>query len=1488
MSNGRQDGDFWGVEKPLDPAKPLTPTTDGTEATWSKPAPAVKAPKRRRWIWIVGGFVGVGMIGVAAAPTLAGMLTPSMISSLAGTKGTIEVESASFGWIGGQRLGTTTIKDPDGKEVARVSLTVRNGLLTILSGGLDLGAVEVAGKASIVRYTDGTTNLARALEPAKGPSAPGSGARRDGKATVPAGMNIKLEGKGLEVAYEDRSQPGLSLAVKDAQMTAEVQTGKVLSASFSGKAVAADGSSGVFKGNLKADQWSDTAGGLTVLSDPGKTAMELRLDVSGVPTSLLDALGAGGGKYAKAFGKTVDLNVNAKGSVKQADASVEFKSEGANAKAVLRAKDGVIESVGPMTGTMSGGALAALVPAAADLTVTRADRAATLAAVPSVAFSAEKFRATLPTEQGADLRGMAVELTLTTSAITGTVAGGAAGPKGTSAFAVAPATVTITTADLGKGATVTMATSATIDERPAGTIDVDLALSGMLDSTGKPVAGLPGGIEGKALAKGVATAIAQPFLAGLPVDLPSDAGPVIDVELLAKSDTAGVAPGKLPPADIDLRIRGDRLSASGQFSWASGDQGGTLRTRGEGFKAEVSTAGQIVQRAMDAQALWAVAPSGAVSVSVKEFNLPLSAEFKPLAGRAAGQIDLTASGWTARPVGPDDRRGGTMAQPMQIQTLTAGVTLTPGMPAAMVARGTMNYDNQPFKLDASLKVPGLLTDDPGKPVNIDAILGVVGTINATDVPTGVIKLAQKPGATAKEDLAGLIKDTAGPTVTLNLVTSEGAGGVNQAQATVRSAGMSAVSTLGLATSALEIKSLRATTAVTPTMQRALMARLAPEARDVPMLAAPATFEFTVDPVTIPMKGLAPDVSSAGGTVSVRLSSADAVLVEGVTLAAQEGKPARALGRVGMRKVEAKASLPTQVALGAKGSRGMLNAEVSGEAIRGGGESVGTVRAVIAGDVAEYAPVGTMRIDTNVNSLAASFVDELTGKPGFVAGAAGDTVSLSAKVRATPENGDFAKGTFVVDAEIDAPRIKTDKPLRIDAGADRLTVADGASVTWTPDAAWLGSFMGTGATPTGNPSSTGSGTGSGAKITRISPVEFKLAKAVLSRGTDAAGKPMGLFKPGVFDLDLTAWVSQMELTAADGTSTKLAGTTIKASRLDNGIAFATSVGEVVSQTRGAPGKSVKDVRLAGKVESLADASGAVDAPNLRVTAKGEIPTLPTQIVDTLADQKGLLVDLLGPEAGVKVDADRFGQSGGTLSLLASSDRAVVDLSGVVANKAFVGSPQKPGTAKVMVVTPQLSKRVTSVLAQFASFEKRADQEPAMVTLGGLKLPLGDEAKRFDADVRIDPGVLNFELDPAVKGIMEAAGQKTQGRVGDKLGPLDITIRQGRGTVKPWTVPLGEFRLVVEGEFDLVGQNVNLVMWVPAGAIGSKGLSKAGGALGGIAGDLLGKLAVGIRTTGPMGSPQHRVDAGLLRNPDGTPFKPEDLLIKGIGDLLKPKK
>lgn len=204
MSNNTgQPGDFWGVDKPADPSKPLTPADAEQPAVWTKtPEPKLK---RRRWVtWVVGSGVALGVV-VAAAPSVAGWLAPSVGPGFVPVKGKVTIESASFGWFSGQTLGKTIIVDDKGKEIASFQATTDVGLLGLIFGSRDLGKVRITGSANIVRAADGSTNLQRAFQSDSPPGkAPAAGESKP--PSLPAGLAVKFEGD-FDVAYTDETNP---------------------------------------------------------------------------------------------------------------------------------------------------------------------------------------------------------------------------------------------------------------------------------------------------------------------------------------------------------------------------------------------------------------------------------------------------------------------------------------------------------------------------------------------------------------------------------------------------------------------------------------------------------------------------------------------------------------------------------------------------------------------------------------------------------------------------------------------------------------------------------------------------------------------------------------------------------------------------------------------------------------------------------------------------------------------------------------------------------------------------------------------------------------------------------------------------------------------------------------------------------------------------------------------------------------------------------
>ncbi|MDH3639566.1 MAG: hypothetical protein OES09_14060, partial [Gammaproteobacteria bacterium] len=94
------------------------------------------------------------------------------------------------------------------------------------------------------------------------------------------------------------------------------------------------------------------------------------------------------------------------------------------------------------------------------------------------------------------------------------------------------------------------------------------------------------------------------------------------------------------------------------------------------------------------------------------------------------------------------------------------------------------------------------------------------------------------------------------------------------------------------------------------------------------------------------------------------------------------------------------------------------------------------------------------------------------------------------------------------------------------------------------------------------------------------------------------------------------------------------------RLAERLAFAFD-GEAVTQKK--PGK----FSLRGDVSDLFDAKGAMQFDKLRVDAQASMRDVPTVIVDQLAGQEGLLVDLLG----AKIDLDLSAKSSGADQIIA---------------------------------------------------------------------------------------------------------------------------------------------------------------------------------------------------------------------------------------------
>ncbi len=1542
MSTESQGGDFWGKGGDEAPKKPDKPVPDAAEeggdaAFWNaKPKkdkavkeaavvlePGAKAKRRRRWLlWTGAGLAAGALALVVGGPTIGGMLAPWLVPKFAGLTGRLEVNDASFGWFSGQRLGTTKLFDADGKEIARLKLTVEHGLFGMMTGSRNLGAVKIEGKADVVRYADGSTNLDRALAPKK-PKAESAAkpSLRSEPAAMPKGLAVVLDVSGMDLTYVDQGSPATAKAVGRAAMSvslsgvnvsATARNGKPLAVRFDAKAKGSGGGAGTVKGTLDVENWSDEAGKLTF--DPAKPMgadalkVDLKLELTDVPVALADAAMGMGNRLATGVGEKATARISVKGGLKKADATIVFESAGAKASAKLAIADGVVASRGPIDVSVTGSAIQALVPRAAELCTFSAGAAMTLAAMPDVTMKIEGLRAKLPGNGGAvDLRGVAGDVSVKTTGMTGKVKLQGAGGVGSSekAFAIMPLDASVKIADLATGAKLRAVTSATIDGKPAGTIDVDLSTGSLVDSKGQAIAGIPGGLLGKFEIKGVATAIAQPFLPEtMPIDLTQDVGPTLDVAMTAKS-AAGGAAGSIPPADIDIAIKGERIEASGLFTVADG----SFKSRGEGFRAEIKSAAQIAQRVLGENPAWALSPAGQVSMTVTGIDVALDKENRPQLDRSAARVVVSAWAWTIRPTSEQDSKGGgggAMAEAIQVQTMGVVAVFVPGKPMVAIAKGTMSYEGSPFTVDASGEFAGLFTGDGAKPVNMAAAMTPVAHVRIMDAPTALAKFqpqaavaavprsvdgAALPAAMTPAQLASLIREAVGPTVsvTLDSAPSKTEQGGIDAKGSVVGANLNVAMDAGVSAKAVDLRSLTATTKLTPQLAETLKERFAAGSKDLPRLAVATEIRAAVEPIRLVLNDkMKPDFSASKGTVWVKVTSPTGLLVDGLTVA-EAGKPRRSLRTTGISDLSAALNVPLAVAMGNPGARGALKASLAGRVVRAGGMvgAVGMLSASVDGEVevqpAGVRPLGVMTLAASLKDASTATVDELLGQPGTLAGALGDTISADTKLILTPSlDGDLSKSTMAAEAALTAPRLGTAAPLRVDVMPDRIAMREPATFTWTPDTAWVNKMLSEPAAGSGGGVVRGAQPTPAARLMKPLQVNVSLEKAVVSKG-----EGVGPMRPGVFDLVLGITIPSVELAAGDGTTTRLANVSVGLERADvggGGVRFRTEIGEAATGT--AP--AVRGMKFQGSVSNLADAKGNVTPDAAIVTASGELPALPTALIDVLAKQNGRLVEALGPIAQLKIDADRFGKSGGKLEVSAKSPRAELSVRGVVADKMFTTTREAPLRVTIMEMTPELSASLVKAMPFFGKVEKKMTDEPGRVVGSEMRVPLDNDLSKLNADLSIDPGEVSFETSPEFAQFLSAVHQKTEGTAGTKLKAMTVAIRSGVAQVQRWEVPLGKLRVEMEGTYNLVNKEIDFITWVPFSALSSDVSKSLEGPLGAIAGDGIKSLGVPIRTRGNASGRRTSIDTEMFLKEAAKLINPEELIKRGIGDLLKGKK
>ncbi len=698
----------------------------------------------RRWgrVWRRVG-IGAGVVIVALilgvvllGPGIAGRVARGIIERQASASiaGDVRIERVRLSWFGPQVIGPAILRDPDGAELATLNVHATPGLLSLAFGSLDLGEVTLSGTADIVQRADGTTNLQRAISPVQGAPAAGSAAPGSPRAAprLPRSLAATVRIDALAVTYtREASDAGEALRVSLPDITgdATLAPGQAITAHLHAAAMYAQGDAASMQ---PAGALSLEATIKNIIAPDGSITLDQAqfeglVDLTDASMVLADLFSGDAWQLAPAVGERAEATLRFWGTMSDAYANMTASGANASVDVGLRHADGWLTTSRPlMVRALSEGFV---VSSPALREALGNEGVFVLDTHPSVTLQVEaRLRAGRPTPAGPpDLRGSSITAALRISEFTARawLAGDQAAPT---AYRVEPWELRLESQDIADGLRLRGATSATMDQRPAGQLDIDLTLSGLLDGDGAMRATGPQGLDGTLALTNVLTAPVEGALRPFGLDLTADIGPELNARLTASqrraaaTDTAEtIVEAFLESANVRARLEAQIID-------------GVFRTVGRGVEARVARAGPLLTRILEPHGLRIDSPV-TITVSMRNVAMALDAVTNPagvdlrgLSGNfamniaeARGETSLAGEPLTWR-IAPTQIRA---TAPGQGRDITASINTAAHLADQPAGTIELTCTIKPG-LDAAGAMPGF------KPESIDARLRV------TDITTAAI------------------------------------------------------------------------------------------------------------------------------------------------------------------------------------------------------------------------------------------------------------------------------------------------------------------------------------------------------------------------------------------------------------------------------------------------------------------------------------------------------------------------------------------------------------------------------------------------------------------------------------------------------------------------------------------------------------------------------------------------------------------------------
>ncbi|GAB5497481.1 MAG: hypothetical protein Phyf2KO_25610 [Phycisphaerales bacterium] len=986
--------------------------------------------------------------------------------------------------------------------------------------------------------------------------------------------------------------------------------------------------------------------------------------------------------------------------------------------------------------------------------------------------------------------------------------------------------VTVDLSDIANGASVAAGLALRVDSRPAGSLNVSVRISGLLDDDGLLVPGLPK-IDGEVTLRDALTSLAQPYVVSSGLVLREDIGPKLTLITQASVDSDDTV-------SVTGTVRAERLIGSAKFEIKDR----VLSSVDQGLSLELLHAGEALTRVLGGGV---TAPQGGgIRLNSKDLVLAGSEDGVDWS-RSRVSIDVGASGVTV--VDAEENQ-------YKIDRLDAGAAFGSGSDGVFSLNAVVHRAGEPVLLAGQMTLYDLIT---GSRITPDSVrLG--GQVDVTGFQIAAATDAVDLGGS---DVRAFAAEVFGRLLDASLVADESTGGVT---VSIKGDRLTGVVDAALAGGDLRIESGRFTSEISEEVIEQIQIRSAQAAGSTEptglRFTEPARAELTIGKVQL-LSGWSFDPS---GIADIGLTASGQV--EGIRLA--RGDSIVESGAVGVGVLTAEGRLPIGGILGNEQAEASL---VLSADLLSGESALGTLSGGLDVSFEGGKPSGRFRGDLSVDDVDSGLVDEVFKLDGVVAGTTGARAGADVRMSGRVDN----TGLVALEGSVSlqSPRLSTESPAKVVVDESSVTLAEPVRIDWlveTDIATHLILQQPIGAE-------------------RVFAAEA--VDSVLEINELVLGRAGNFIRPDIFRIDasyetavFTARVIQEEDDSETGVDYVYRDNTFRI----HGDAGLLQLSGVANPADGVSEPVILDI----EIRDFADVDGNFSLESASVAIDLDVQDSPTAIYDALLRQDGLMAEVLGPRLSLRAEADMLTRDTGVLTLDLDSTRARGDLVGKMFEGRFIAT--EPAQLVVNEVRPELGAYLSRAIPVIGTISKAPEDGPAIMTLQTLEIPMLRDSdynriQGLSLEATIDLGLARFETSSVFVGVVKAVQQRSEGGLGRRMEPIEITVNSGNVTYPRTKVPIGEFTIESEGRYNLITGDMDIVTFVPVGAMSEESLGelKTGltTALGRFVPVFESATMVPWRTTGLPGNRETKPDIDMLLKNVGTQLNPLRILREEIG-------